>query len=131
MWSRLVRYKLLRKLRAIISLDAEDLKWSSFDQMFQKDSRGVRTVLLKSFQIAPAGKLVDCSILVELFTFCIPNDTGFWYKLHIDLNSLARKVHLFVRFWNIFRIWQLSRYLALTAKNTLQPSDRMFVAVSA
>lgn len=88
-------------------------------------------MLLKSFQIAPAGKLVDCSILVELFTFCIPNDTGFWYKLHIDLNSLARKVHLFVRFWNIFRIWQLSRYLALTAKNTIQPSDRMFVAVSA
>ena len=83
--------------------------------LYTKFGSDPRTVLLKGFQIPPAGKLVDCSILVELLSFCISNDTDFWHELHVNLYSLTWKVHLFVRFLDIFWIWQLNSNLSLTA----------------
>ena len=131
MRSGFVRCELLRKLRAVVSLDTKNLKWSGFDQMLQKDGRRVRAVLLKGFQIAPAGELVDCCVLVELLSFCISNDADLWHELHINLNSFARKVHLFVRFWNIFRVWLFFSHLTLTAQDTIKSGDRALVAASA
>ena len=128
---RLIGNESLGKFSAIVGLDTENLERSSFDQMFQKDSRRIRTVFLKGFQIPPAGELVDCSVLVELLAFCISNDTDIWHELYVDLYSLARKVHLLVRFWNVFGIWQLNSHLTLTAKNAIQSSNRAFIAASA
>lgn len=112
---RLIGNESLGKFSAIVGLDTENLKRSSFDQMFQKDSGGIRAVLPKSFQIAPTGELVDCSVLVELLTFCISNDTDFWNKFHVNLYSLTGKVHLFVRFWDVFWVWLFFSHLTLTA----------------
>ena len=76
-------------------------------------------MLLKRFQIAPAGKFIDCCVMVKLFALCISNDADFWHELYVNLHSLARKMHLFVRFWNVFRIWQLFGHLALTTQDTV------------
>ena len=70
-------------------------------------------------------------VLVEFLTFCISNDTDFRNELYVDLNSFTRKVHLFVRFWDVLRIWKLFCHLALTTQNTIQSGDRTFVAISA
>ena len=128
---RLIGKESLGKFSAIVGLDTEDLKRSGFDQVFQKDGRRIRAVLLKGFQIAPAGKFIDCSVLVKLLAFCVSNDTDFWNKLHINLNSFTRKVHLFIRFWNVLGIWQFSCHLTLTAQNTIQSGNRALIAASA
>ena len=85
----------------------------------------------KSFQIAPPREFIDCSVLVELLSFCISDDADRWNKFHVDLDSFTGKVHLLVRLWNVFRIWQLFRHLPLTAQNTIQSGDRTFIAISA
>ena len=103
------------KLGAVIRLDTQDFEWSCFDQVLKELGRGISAMLLKGFQIPPAGELIDCSILVKLLACCISNDAGFRNELDIDLNSFARKAHLFIRLWDVFGIGQLNSHLSLTA----------------
>ena len=85
-------------------------------------------MLLKGFQIPPTGKFVNGSILVKLLICGISDDAGLWNEFYIDLDTLARKVHLFVRFWDILGVWKLNSQLSLTAQNSIQPCNGAFIA---
>ena len=100
------------ELSAIVRLNAKNLERRSLDQVFQKLGGGIGAMLLKGFQIPPTGEFVNGSILVKLLTCGVSDDAGLWNKFHIDLNTLARKVHLFVRFWDVLGVWKLNSQLS-------------------
>ena len=86
-------------------------------------------MLPKGFQIPPTGEFVNGSILVKLLTCGTSDDAGLWNEFHIYLDTFARKVHLFVRFWDILGVWKLNGQLSLTAQNTVQTCNRAFIAL--
>ena len=71
------------------------------------------------FHKTPSGILVNGSILKELFA----NNLGVFEaygrnKLYIHLYALSRRIHLFVRLWNIFRIgWMNCHHALFTEKS--------------
>ena len=58
-------------------------------------------------------------ILIPLCSWFLSYDTHFRNKFHVNLNSLAGILHLFIRFRNILWIWQLCRQLVPFAKKTI------------
>ena len=115
------------KLSAVIRLDTLNRKREAFEKVFQKEGRTVRAVFLKGFHIAPAGILIQSSMLIEFLLFCLIYETDRRNEFHVNLNPLSRIVHFFIRFWDIFGIGKLLSYDSLSFKEVVKPGNRAFI----
>lgn len=88
-------------------------------------------MLFEGFQITEEAVLIGESILIPLCPRSLPYNTSFWDILHINLHSLPRILHFFVRFWNIFRIRELNGKLISFAEKAIQTGDRSGVTALA
>ena len=86
------------KLRAVVSLDAFDGIRELFHHMLDELGRCVGAMFLKGFQITETAVFVDECVLIEFLSFRFSDKAGSRNKLDIDLSSLPRILHLFVRF---------------------------------
>ena len=117
-----------RELRAIIGLHTFNGQGKCLDQMVQKGSRGIGTVLLKSLYEAPAGIFVDSGILIEFLPDGMIYQTDGRNKFHINLDPLPRITHLFIRFGDILGIFGLHGHHILFAQKAVKAWDRAFIA---
>ena len=92
--------------------------------MLYKHSRRIRVVFFKNLYETPSGILINGSILKELFA----DDLGVFEacrrnKFYINLYALSRIIHLFVRLWNIFRIWRMNCHNSLLTEKSVYSRD--------
>ena len=129
--SRLVMVccKPIREFRSVIRLDTLNGQGKGFYQMIRKLSGGVGIVLFKGLYKAPAGKLINGSILKKMFSndFTVLEADG-RNKFHIDLDPLPGMIHLFIGLWDILWIVGMNRHEALFLEKTVKPRDRTRVA---
>lgn len=86
-------------------------------------------MLLKRLQITEAAVFIEEGILIiSAFLSSSTDQTAFGNEFDIDLYPLARILHLLIKLWDIFRVWQLLCYLATLAQETIQSRDRACVA---
>ena len=69
----------------------------TLDQMLKESCGRIGAVFLEGFHIAPAGVFINGGILIELFTFCLIDQTTGRNKLYIDLYPLSGVFHLLIR----------------------------------
>ena len=81
-------------------------------------------MLLKGFYEAPAGVFINSSILIKLLSLCFVYKTNRRYKFHINLDTLSRILHLFIRFRNVLWIGRFYSHHPLFAKETVQTWNR-------
>lgn len=108
---------------AVICLNAFNGERKLLDHMAEENSRRVSAVLFKGLQIAKPAELIKKSVLIPLGSIFLPDYTGFWDELDVDLASLPGILHLFIRLGDIFGIWQLNRHLPSLPQKAVQPGD--------
>ena len=81
-------------------------------------------MFLKSFHEAPSGILVNSRILEELFSdhFAV-HKAGRGNKFHINLNTLAGMVHLFIRLCYVLGIGRMDRHDTLFMQETVKTGN--------
>ena len=79
------------------------------------------TVFFECFQVAKTAVLINCSILIEFLARSIANKAGRGDEFNVDLDALARILHLLVRLGNILGIWQFDRHLAASVSTRYRP----------
>lgn len=122
------RAETLCELLAIIRLDAFDRAWERLYKMFQELHGGIGAVLLKSLDKAPAGELINGSILIEMLSSGIANKAGGWDKFHIDLDAFPWMVHLLIGFGDIFGVGRMDSHDPLLFEETVKAGDGAGVA---
>ena len=85
-------------------------------------------MFFEGLQIAESAVFVNEGILIPLCPRFLTHDTHFRNIFHIDLDSLTRVLHLFVRFRDILRIRKLHRKLIPFAQESIQTGDGSGVA---
>ena len=80
-------------------------------------------MFLEGFQIAEAAELIDECVLIEFLSFSFPNKTGSGNIFDINLSSLPRILHLFIRFRLLFWIGQLDRLATDATQDTVKTGD--------
>lgn len=123
--------KAIGKLKSIVCLDALDRIRKPFYAVLNKHRGRVCAVFRKGFQIAKTTVFINEGVLIPFCAWFLPYDAYFRNIFHINLNSLSRILHLFIWFWNIFRIWELCRQLVAFAKEAVQTGDGSGVAALA
>ena len=88
----------------------------------------VGAVLFKGFQIAKTAVLIYEGTLIILFSCRVTNQANAWNIFHIYLDSLTRILHLFIRFCNVFRVWQFDGVSVDPAQELIQAGDGAGVA---
>ena len=81
--------KFFGKFLSVVGLYTFNFKRKFFYQMFNKNSRTIRTMLFKSFKIAKSRIFINGRILIKLMFFCITNNTHRRYNFNVNLNSLT------------------------------------------
>ena len=92
--------------------------------MPEEDGRRIGADLVKSFQVAKAGILVDEGILIEFPSLCFADKTGRWDVLDVDLDPLSRIEHLLVGFRHILGIGKFDGHLSAADQDPVQTGDR-------
>lgn len=64
------------ELTSIVCLDTLSRHGEALREMLEEDSRRIGAVFLKSLHIAPAGILINGSVLIELLSFRFVNQAG-------------------------------------------------------
>ena len=113
----------LCKLRTIVCLHALNGIRKALYHVLEEQLGRICAVLLKGFQIAKTAVLVDESILIPSCSRLLTHNTHFRNIFHINLHSPSRILYLFVRFWNIFGIWQLHSQLIAFAQEPIQSGE--------
>ena len=86
-------------------------------------------MFLEGFHIAPAGVFINGGILIELFTFClIDQTTGRKNKLYIDLYPLSGVFHLLIRLGDILGIREFFCHDPLFLKETVKTWNGAFIS---
>ena len=85
--------------------------------------RSIGAVFIKGFQIAEPAVLVNECVLIEFLSFRFSDKTRSRNKFDIDLPSLSRILHLFVRFRPLFRIGEFDGLAVDAAQNPVQTGD--------
>ena len=86
-------------------------------------------MLLKGLQITEAAVFVKEGILIIPALFGSgAGQAALGDKFDINLYPLAWILHLLIGLWDIFRVWQLLRHLAILAQETIQTGNRACVA---
>ncbi len=81
-------------------------------------------MLLKCLQIAETAVFVEEGVLIIPAFFGSSTDqTALGNEFDINLYPLARILHLLIRFWDIFRVWQLLRHLSAFTQEAVQPRN--------
>lgn len=109
----------LGKFLSVIRLNALDRARERSDQVFQKLSRGIRTVFFKGFHEAPSGILVNRGVLIKFLPFCFVDKAYGRYEFYIDLDALTGISHLFIRFCGVLGISGFDRHDALFTQKTV------------
>ena len=117
------RQEAVSKLGAVVCLDTFNEIWEFFHDMAQEDSRGIGAVFLKSLDIPKPAVLVQESILKPLCGLLLVHDTRFRDKFHIDLNTLARILHLLIGFGDILGVQRFYGHGATFSQETIQPGN--------
>lgn len=118
----------LGELLTVVRLDTFNGARKGFDEMIQKQGRGMGTVFFKSLHETPSGILINGSVLIKMASF------GFVYKadrrdkFHIDLDALSGMVHLFIRFWNILWVRRMDRHKPLLSEKAVKTGDGAGIA---
>ena len=82
-------------------------------------------MILECFQIAKTAVFINECILVVIpailfgILCCSANETRSRNILDVDLDALPRILHLFVRFWRVFWIWELYHTLSTSPQNPI------------
>ena len=93
--------------------------------------RRIGAMLLVCLQDPIATVFINKCVLEITFTFRFTDQAGFWNIFHINLDSLPRILHLFVRFGFLFRIRQFDGVTVYPAQSSIQPGDRSSVTTLA
>ena len=80
-------------------------------------------MFFKCFQITKTTIFVKKGILIPLRARLLSHHTRFRNILHINLNSLAGVLHLFIRLWYILWIRKLYCKLVSSSQKTIQARD--------
>ena len=113
------------ELRTVVCLNTLNCIGELLNTMFDKFSRRIGAVFLECFQVTKTAEFVNEGILIiTTGLFGVLNSSsdqaGAWHILDVDLNSLARILHLFVLFGNIFGICQLYSPLFSPPQNPIE-----------
>lgn len=111
------------KLSAVVGLDTFNEIRELFHNMAQKNGGGIGAVLLKSLYIPESAVLIQEGILKPLRRLLLVHNTSLRNEFHIDLNTLAGILHLFVGFGNILGVWRFYRHSAAFPQETVQPGN--------
>lgn len=116
--------KTVGKFRSIIGLDAFNGAGKGFHKVVDKECGGISAVFLKSLHVPPSGKLINGSILEEMFSDHLTvHKTGGRDKLHIYLNALSGMVHLFIGLRGILRVRRMDSHDALFFEETVKSGN--------
>lgn len=96
--------------------------------MLKKKHGGIGAAFLKSLQITKTTVFVNEGILIPLCSRLLAYDTCLGNILHINLHSLPWILHLFIRFRDVFRVWQLDCKLVSLAEEAIQTGNRSGIA---
>ena len=100
------------KLETVVCLDALNGICKLFYHMLQELSGRISDLLLECFQVTEPAVFINERILIILFSSCLSNQACTGDTFHINLDSLPRILHLFIRFRNIFWVWQFDGFPA-------------------
>ncbi len=81
-------------------------------------------MFFKSFYKAPAGKPVNCSLLVKMLTSSFINKADRGKKFYVNLNPLFGMIHLLIGFGDIFGIWRFHSHRSLPAQEAVESWNR-------
>ena len=118
---------LICKLKSVICLNAFYDVWELLYYVFQENGRGICVFFLESLQITKTAIFINKGVLVVVTTalfsilYGCSNKTRRRNIFHIDLNLLTGIPHLFIKLWNIFRVWQLDWSTSDPAQQLIQP----------
>lgn len=118
----------LGKFLTVVCLDTFNGARKGFNEMIQKQCRGMGAVFFKSLHETPSGILINSSVLIKMISF------GFLYKadrrdkFHVDLDALSGMVHLFIRFWNILWVRRMNRHKSLFSEEAVKAGDGAGIA---
>ena len=129
--------QLICELESIIRLNAFNGVREFLYNVLKKHSRGICVLFFKRLQIPETAVFIDKGVLIVEAAallgvlYCLSRKTCRRNIFHINLHLLPRILHLFVRFWDIFRVWQLDGIAADSAQQLIQSGDGSVVATLA
>jgi len=85
-------------------------------------------MFLKRLKDPETAIFVNSGILIKLLSRSISHQAGIRDIFNVNLNALARVLHLFVGFGDILGIWQFYCHLAASGKHSIQARYRSAVA---
>ena len=115
---RALRIESVCEFSAIISLDTFNGIGKAFHTVLDELRGRIRAVFFKGFQIAKTAIFVNEGVLIIIPAVLLgllgsnAYQAGTGDVFHIDLDFLSGIVCLFIRFGNVFGIWQLYSHLS-------------------
>lgn len=119
--------KAIGELGTIVGLNALNEEGEFFNTVSDKFGRRKGIVFRESLQITETAIFVKEGVLVEIASIFrslvrgLPNQAALGDEFDIDLDPLARILHLLIRLGDILGIGKLHGHLAALAKESVQP----------